>query len=452
MRPGGLIPAVGRLGAGLTGTAATVAALTAVARLVSLAREIAVAARFGAAPEVDAFVVAFAVPSFLSAALVVSMGPAVVPALVRAGHGDGEAAVRALLARLTGAATALLLAAAALAALAAPVYLPLFAFPPGQQALVVTLALILALVVPLQGMAALWTAALHTRGRFALPALTPALTPLAAVAALLAFGDEFGIVALAAGMVAGGCLELAVLAGALARRRLLAAPAWGGRPAAGAAAAGASHFVAALVLGLIPLADQLMAAAAGTGGAATFAYGSRLTSLISGIGMLALGQALLPLFAQAAAAGDGAALRRTLREALALILLLAVPGAVLVALASDPIMTVMYQRGSFDAAAAAAAAEMQRWFVLQVPFYLAWVALTRLLVGLHRQYVVLALSGLAAMLNFGLNLALRPLAGVAGIAAATTLTFVVSAAVCGLAAWWALPRARPETEGGAWKS
>lgn len=452
MRPERLITPARRLGAGLVGTAATVAALTAVARVVSLAREITVAARFGAAPEVDAFVVAFAVPSFLAAAVVVSMGPAVVPALVKAAEGGGPAAVRTLLARLTGAAVALLLAAAAIAALAAPVYLPLFGFEASQHALTVELALTLALVVPLQGVAALWTAALNVQGRFALPALAPALTPLAAVAALLAFGDRFGIHALAVGMIAGGCLELAALAGVLARRGLLAAPAWGGRPAASAAAAGGSHFVAALVLGLIPLADQMMAAGVGSGGAATFAYASRLTSLISGIGTLALGQALLPLFARAVTAGDGQGLRRVLREALGLILLLALPAAAVVAAASEPIMTVVYQRGSFDAATAAAAAEAQRWFVLQVPFYLGWVVLTRLLVGLDRQYVVLALSGLAAALNLGLNLALRPWMGVAGIAAATALTFAISVAVCAMVVRRALPAPTDRTEGGTWTS
>jgi putative peptidoglycan lipid II flippase len=440
-----------RLSGGVFVTAATIATLTAVARLAALAREIVVAARFGTAPEVDAFVVAFAVPSFVTAALVAAMGPAVIPSIVRADETGGAAAVRADLARLTGATLLMLVPAAGIGALAAPHYLPLFGFGGLGDGLAIRLAAVLTLIIPLQAVAALWTAALNARRLFALTALAPVLTPLVAVAALLALGDRFGMFALALGMVAGGCLELAVLGMLLARHDLLAPPVWAGRPAAVAASAGASQFAAALLLGLIPLTDQVMAAGVGVGGAAIFAYASRVTGLLAGIGTLALGQAVLPLFSRLVLTGDRAGLRRALGEALALVLLLALPAAVLMAAFSEPIISILYERGSFEQGATAAAAEVQRWYVMQVPFYLGWVVLTRLLAGLDRPYVLLALSGLAAGLNLVLNWALRPSMGVAGIGAATSLTFVAAFAVAALAVWRTLPRTSPGTKGLRWK-
>ncbi len=79
-------------------------------------------------------------------------------------------------------------------------------------------------------------------------------------------------------------------------------------------------------------------------------YADRVFQLPLGFVAVAMGVVLLPEIAAREAAGDRAGSRRTVDEALALGLLLAIPASVALALLAEPIVSVLFERGRFDMA------------------------------------------------------------------------------------------------------
>lgn len=151
------------------GAAATVGAAVVVGKVVATLKETAVAWRFGTGDELDAFSVALLVPLALINVTGGSLQTAFLPAYFSVHEQEGGEAADALLSGLSVWGGVALTLAAALIALAAPLYLPYIAPGFGPQKLGLTFRL-LCLTAPLllvSGLTSLWGAALNARGRFA---------------------------------------------------------------------------------------------------------------------------------------------------------------------------------------------------------------------------------------------------------------------------------------------
>ena len=218
---------------------AVFSSMTFISRVSGLVRDQVYAAVFGAGPAMDAFVVAFRIPNFmrrLSAEGSFSM--AFVPVLAEYKAKGDQEAVKALIDRVAGTLSAFLLVLVAVAVLAAPWVVRLFApgFSVGsEQALLATEMLRITfpyvLFISLASMAG---GILNSYQRFAIPALSPVLMNLSMIAAALGlvplmagWGYE-PVVALAWGVFAAGILQLAFHLPSLARLGVLPRPRWGG--------------------------------------------------------------------------------------------------------------------------------------------------------------------------------------------------------------------------------
>jgi putative peptidoglycan lipid II flippase len=435
--------------AGTVRSAAVITVITVLARAFSFGREIAAAAAFGVSADFDVFFIAFLVPSFFIFAIVACTGPAMIPVLMMARLKGGDEALRAIVARANGVGLVGFCGVGLLAALGSPVYLPLLAahVTAEQMVLAQQWALLLCLLIPLCGLAAVWTAIANAQGSLALPAGVPMLTPLVTILMLNVFAEPYGAWALVAGALLGVLLELVLLGILLQRRRLLVVPRLRSTPQRGFEGAFAMLFVGAAILGLIPTADQAMAATIGPGAITGIIFGGRLVSLTGSIGALALGTAVLPAFTALAAQLDWAALRGLLRRCVGLTLLLTVPTSVLVAWLSLPIVEIAFQRGQFTSDDAQLVATVQAFYILQTPTYLGWIVLARVLAAMRRTFLLLVLSAMAAALNVGLNFHFMQAYGVAGIALATALVFCLLFLATLAATHYCLPAHTPE-----WKS
>lgn len=432
--------------AGTVRSAAVIAVITVLARAFSFGREIAAAAAFGVSADFDVFFIAFLVPSFFIFAIVACAGPAMIPVLMMARHKDGEEALRALVARANGVGLIGFCGIGLLAALVSPIYLPLLAahLTAEQMLLAQQWVLLLCLLIPLCGLAALWTAIANAQGSLALPASVPMLTPLVTILMLYVFAESYGVWALVIGALLGVLLELVLLGIVLHRRRLLVAPRLKSTPGRGFEGAFAVLFCGAAILGLIPAADQAMAASIGPGAITGIMLGGRLVSLTGSIGALALGTAVLPAFAALAAQADWVALRGLVRRCVGLTLLLTVPVSVLIAWFSLPIVEIAFQRGQFTSDDAQHVATVQAFYILQTPAYLGWIVLARVLAAMRRTFLLLVLSAIAAALNVGLNSHFMQAYGVAGIAVATALVFCLLFLATLAASYFCLPSDTPE--------
>lgn len=429
---------------GIARGAAAVACITILVRLLSFAREIASAAAFGAGEELDIYFIACLVPSFLFFSIMACAGPAMIPALVQARQLGGGAAARALLARANGAALPGFGAMALLTMAASPLYMPILAphLPAGRLAQGEQWAIALSLLTPLLGISALWTAAANAEGRLALPAVIPVLSPLVTILILSGFADVWGAGALVAGMLLGAGLEAGAMGLLLWRMGLLTWPRWprywlssGASPAPVQAEMGFERafltlFMGAAILSLIPATDQAMASQIGEGGITSILFGGRLVALTGSVGALALGASVLPPFARLAAGGDWAGLDALMRRCAAVTVLLALLVCAAISWFSLPLTRLMFQYGAFTSENTRDVAAVQSCYILQIPFYLGWIVLSRALGALGRNRLLLLLSIGAAGMNAVLNLALRQSFGAPGIAAATAVThFLLFSAV-----------------------
>ncbi|HMA33688.1 MAG TPA: lipid II flippase MurJ, partial [Chloroflexia bacterium] len=191
--------------------------LAALNNLLGYARDIILAAWFGASRDSDAYFVGSFVPLLVYQVVVVgSLIPAVLPVLAQTGGPDasGEAArarlVRGLLLGAGGLGLALVaglwLAAPGLVAAIAP---GLERSAAGQASAVLRWSLPLVLFVLPAGVL---TAALNYQGRFMAPALGLAASNACVVLALGVAGPRYGVLAAAAGLALGGLLNLAIVA------------------------------------------------------------------------------------------------------------------------------------------------------------------------------------------------------------------------------------------------
>lgn len=402
---------------------------TVVVRVLALGRELLVSRQYGVGPDVDAFVVAFLVPTFAVAVLAESLNGAMLPTYARIREADPDAA-----GRLLGGAIALagvaLTGCCLLLALAAPLLVRGVApgFDEQTSRLAVHLLWIMLPLVALSGVATVWTAALTSGGRFLLPSLAPACMPVAAAVAVLLAGDDYGVYALATGTLVGFGLQLVPLAVAVRRARLHVRPSW----------AGVGPDLRVVWAQYLPLAagtflnsggllvDQAVASGLGSGRVSALYYGNRLVALATGVLGVALGTAVLPYFARQAARQDWDGLARTIRTwSLGVGAGLLVVTLVLLPL-SDELIRVMFQGGEFDEAAARDVAAVQRAYLLQLPMFAVGIVAARALSALHHNRILLWGAALNLLVNIVLDVVLARLFGVVGIALATSGVYLVS--------------------------
>ena len=194
------------LGSRLARDSLTVFTLTGLGRAVALGKEVLVAALFGVSGQLDAYVLALLVPSFLANLLGGSFSAVLIPALGKAAAGpQGAQHARQLLGRAL-AAQALLMSAAllALAALPTPV---LQALAPGATPerldLIKTMQLALLPMCACSALAHVLGASLNYQGDFKSPPLLTILGALATILAIALLHQALGVQALVAGVNIG---------------------------------------------------------------------------------------------------------------------------------------------------------------------------------------------------------------------------------------------------------
>src|SRR5438552_4455681 len=209
---------------------ATVGGWTAAVKVLGAVKVILAARMFGASDAMDAYLIAFLVPSCFIDIFAAPLDSALIPSLIELRETKGRTEAQALYATVLAGAGSALLAAALLVAVLSGLLLPLLAsgFPSAKLALTQQLLLVMMVVVPLSGLSSTWRAVLNSELQFGYAAAVPAVTPMASILALVLYGQQYGVLALAIGTLAGGCLE-AVLAGAGVKRLGYAVlPKWSG--------------------------------------------------------------------------------------------------------------------------------------------------------------------------------------------------------------------------------
>jgi putative peptidoglycan lipid II flippase len=414
-------------------SAAMLGSGTVLAKLIAFAKDLLVASAFGTGDELDAFLVAFLIPSFGVTVLASSFAPAFLPTYIRLLQKQGSAAAERLVGQAMVATCGLLVLLTLLLAFAGPYVLPWIAsgFDQPKLDLAASLLRLVVGVLVACGLSAFFSTLLNAHEHFALSATAPLAVPATTLAVFWWGRDRWGIYALAVGTLIGFILECAALGYGAYRYRLLPKPRW---PTLDVDLRHVASRYAPVAIGSVLVSssvvvDQAMAASLGRGNVSILNFGGKVVSLLLGIVAISLSTVLFPRFAHLIAADQWYELRRTARNYFVLILAGSVPCVAVVALGAEPMIRTLFQRGAFTSESTAAASQVQAWLALQIPFYVLVMVGFRLLSALDSYQTILRISALNLGLNIVGDVVLMHWFGVRGIAMSTSLVYLVGAIV-----------------------
>ncbi|MEO7151067.1 MAG: murein biosynthesis integral membrane protein MurJ, partial [Burkholderiaceae bacterium] len=345
--------------------ASTISMLTLASRVTGLARDVITAQLFGASALMDAFNVAFRIPNLLRRLFAEgAFSQAFVPILAVTRAREGDEATRRLIDAVATVLFWALLLTCGLGVVVAPVVVWLMASGLARFDAAVLMTRVMFPYIGFMSLVALSAGILNTWKRFAVPAATPVLLNLALILAALLLAPWFGrhgiepIYALAAGVMAGGVLQLAIQVPALWRigglPRIGLAPAslrsaWRHPGVHGVLRQMAPALIGVSVAQLSLLINTQIASHQGVGAVSWLFYADRLMEFPTGLLGVALGVVLIPQLSSAQGRGDFAAYSGLLDWGLRLVLLLALPCAVALLVFPHALVGALFQRGAFNA-------------------------------------------------------------------------------------------------------
>ena len=461
-----------RIGAGIATAAVLIMLGNAASRLLGLGREQVIAALFGQTGATDAFVAANTVPTMLYDLVVAgAVSAALIP--VFSGYvGQREEDLRRVAGTILTLTTIVLALAVAVLWLFADQVMAVLGggFAPGDRALAIHLVHLALPAVIFLGLSGVVTAILYARQVFVYSAFCAATYNAGMIAMALLLAPRFGVASLAAGVLIGAILQLAVQTPGLRGLGL--------RPALDLRHPGVQRILllyAPVAIGLVVsqvgvAIDRNLASQAGEGAMAAMRFATTLVQLPLGLIVTATSYAVLPSLSRFAAvseperpasaattpapsgmtaaytlAGDGAALaappaddgqgegaeayRRTLSLGIRFSLFFILPAMIGLVALREPLVALVFQHGVFAAADTARTAWILLFYLPQLPF----VAVDQLLIFAFYARkntltpMLVGVLGVGIYLVAGLNL-LGPMQA-AGLALANTLQHTVHATV-----------------------
>lgn len=420
------------------------AAATAASRLLGLARDVALANRFGTTAAYDAFLIAFFVPHFLRQLLAEgALSTAMVPVYSRLLGPEENPGEADRFASSVISWSILFFPALGIVGIAlAPYYVPFLAsgFEADKLALTVQLTQWVFPFIGIIGWAALVMGVLNAHRRFFAASVSPVGFNVGMLLCILLVSPHIHppILGVGIGVLLGGSLQLLVQLPSLSsvgfrfsfhltpihpRVRLLLqlmAPA----------------VMTLAITEVNLLVDNKLASHLGDGGISALQYGMRLFQLPLGVLAVSVATALLPRFSATWARKDTASFYRLLDEGVVISALLLLPAMVGLLILGPDIVKLLFEHGSFTADSTRQTARVLSYYAIGLVPY-GWVyVFTRAAYARGRPLFPLAASALAAGVNIGLDLLLVASMREAGLALATSMAGIGNAALLGGVLLW----------------
>jgi putative peptidoglycan lipid II flippase len=384
-------------------------------RVLGLAREQVCAALFGGGAAMDAFTVAFRIPNLLRDLFAEgALSTAFVTTFSKTIAREGDQAAWRLADKV---ATLTMLVLGALCVLGmvfsrqlVAVLAPGFDFVKAEHTALLTQ--IMFPFILLVSLAALVMGMLNAKSIFGRPAMASSFFNLGSIVGGVALGylydPAFGpraLIGLAIGTLIGGALQLTVQLPPLKGLGYRFHPdiRWRDPGVVAILALMGPAVIAASTTQINVLINSMFASTLGDGAIFWLAIAFRLMQLPLGLFGVALGTVTLPLLSRLVVAGEMGAFRAELARALRLMFLLTIPSTIGLMMLAEPIISVLYQHGRFNAYQAAQAGGALRFYAVGLAGYAALKVLVNAFYALDRRKTPMIVSFLAVGLNLLFN-------------------------------------------------
>ncbi|MEJ8475015.1 murein biosynthesis integral membrane protein MurJ [Roseibium algae] len=426
---------------------ATVGGATMASRVLGFVRDVLLAAAVGTGPVAEAFVVAFRLPNLFRRLFAEgAFNSAFIPLFGRAVEEDGDEGARRFAGEIGSGLLFCLLILTALAQIFMPAVV--WALAPGfvddvlKFDLTVLMSRIAFPYLVFMSMLAFIGGVLNTYQRFAAAAFAPVMLNIVmsiVLGSVIFYGVEdattLGII-LTMGVAVAGVAQLLVVIWDLKRlgfripiyrprytksvKRLLVL----GVP--GVIAGGVTQ---------INIAVGMMIASLQDGANALLYYADRLYQLPLGVIGIAIGVVLLPSLTRQLRAGNVDQYQRSLNNALEFSLVLALPSAVALAVLPREIVSVLFQRGQFDAIATQGTAAALTAFAFGLPAFVLNKVFSPGYFSREDTKTPMWFAAIGMAVNVALSLALFPFLQHVGIAVASTIAGWINTGLLVIVLW-----------------
>jgi putative peptidoglycan lipid II flippase len=414
----------------ILGSIFTISILTLIVKLVAFGKDLVAAHQFGTSDEMDAFLIAFLIPALIPMILSQSIPSVLVPAYAVARETDGSLAADRMAVQTMWLYASKLAIAVTVTYFAQPVLMPLLAhkFSPEKQALCASLFRSLLPFAFCYGLSFGFISWLQANKRFVISSIAPAVIPLTTLL-FLTQSSQMGIWAFIYGTNVGSVLLVLVLAFACNRssEHPLLRPGKLGAASKNLFRESIPLLASGLLVVGLPFLDQWMAGWMESGSVAVLSYSEKICSIVLSIGAGSAAQALLPYLTDHVSKRDWLGLKSTTMRYSAIIIGASLPVVAIFWIAAPNLVQLLLERGSFNQEDTARVATVLRFHALQIPFYIAAVMASKVILAMRAGKFMLFTTLMNLALNAILNTIFMRYWGVAGLALATTGVYFLSA-------------------------
>jgi putative peptidoglycan lipid II flippase len=384
-------------------------------RILGLVREQILAGLFGGGRSMDAFIVAFKTPNLLRDLFAEgALSTAFVTTFTKKISTEGDESAWKLASKVATLTIVFLSIITLVGIAVAPWIVKLFApgFDQEKLELTVLLARIMYPFILLVSLAALVMGMLNARNVFGVPAMASSFFNIGSIVGGVGIGywldPKFGpkaLVGLAIGTLLGGAMQLGVQLPSLFKVGFRFRPDFQWRDAGvkmiltlmGPAVVAASSVQINVMI------NGMFASNLGDGRISWLQIAFRLMQLPLGLFGVALGTVTLPVLARCIAEGRNVEFRQNLAKGLRLAFLLTIPSTLGLIILADPIISVLYQHGRFDAYQTEQAAAALKFYAVGLVAYSAMKVLVPAFYAVDKRKTPMVVSFVAIGVNLLLN-------------------------------------------------
>ncbi|HEY1658124.1 MAG TPA: lipid II flippase MurJ [Candidatus Sulfotelmatobacter sp.] len=314
-------------------------------------------AHFGLGAETDALFASLAIPLLITSALDLQTPKILIPVLTRCFEDEGDHSAHDLVKVLLG--TFALILCSIVLLLSALAHVLMRAQAPGFQVHTLQLGahlfILLVWLAFFQGLAPILQSFLFSRHRYLVPSLSKLSTTIPAILFVSFYHRRLGIYSVALGFLAGSVFQLMLLA-VTARRhgltygwtfrprdpRVLEMVKSFGHPLLGHGMSESKMFI-----------ENFLTSLLGGGNLSVLRYASRIVEAISGVLLGGIVTSTLPLISVYASEKKFGEMKKSVLDAIRLIVFIALPIACWLIFTGKPMIVLLYERGRFSGADAA---------------------------------------------------------------------------------------------------
>lgn len=413
------------------GSGSVVMGLTLLTFIGFFMRDIMMARTFGLGAALDNFFIALLLPMFVVAVLCMPLGTAFVPVYLSVKERLKHQASSTLVSSVSYWTLISLLIVCVTLFLIGPSLLPYLYFN-GSSADMQQLIPLLNIALPIllfSGVVILGNSVLNANGRAVLTSTAQLVVPVAAILALLLFGNSYGVKVVMYGMVVGQILNLLIVQYCLRHYDVSLIPRLG--------FINQAEF-SPLLLQYLPLVVSAFFVAVATpvatflamslpeGGVSAFNLGSKVVIFVTGLVSTAISTVMLPYFSVLIAKNHLISARRELSFFLLLATFISIPIAAGLYIWAEPIIRLMFEGGTFDNASTELVTRVMQYAVVQLPFFVCNSLLLKFATATKHVFAISAVAVIGLLVNIGVSILLMKHMGVSGIALGASISMLLS--------------------------